>query len=48
MNTSMTYGVKEEQTYDYRNIGKKHLLCFTRPLSLGEGARLLCRDLDSV
>lgn len=38
MNTSMTYGVKEEQTYDYRNIGKKHLLCFTRPLSLGEGA----------
>ena len=47
MNTSMTYGVKEEQTYDYRNIGKKHLLCFTRPLSLGRRSDS-CRDLDSV
>ena len=47
MNTSMTYGVKEEQTYDYRNIGKKHLLVLYASAVTGRRSDS-CRDLDSV
>lgn len=40
MNTSMTYGVKEEQTYDYRNIGKS-ICCALRVRCHWEKERLM-------